>query len=70
MEAVAAQTVLGAATMATQQGKHPAVLRNAVESPGGTTIAGTAALETGGFRGAVITAVTAATDRAKELGKL
>lgn len=67
---LAAQTVLGGATMAIETGSHPAVLRNSVESPGGTTIAGTAALEAGGFRASVIGAVTAATERAKELGKL
>lgn len=67
---LAAQTVLGGAKMVMQTGKHPAVLKNAVESPGGTTIAGTAALEAGGFRTSVIGAVTAATERARELGKL
>lgn len=67
---LAAQTVFGASKMAVQTEKHPAILRNAVESPGGTTIAGTAALERGGYRAAVIDAVTAATDRSKELGKL
>lgn len=67
---LAAQTVLGSAQMVTEGDKHPAVLKNNVESPGGTTIAGTAALEAGGFRAAVIGAVTAATVRAAELGKL
>jgi len=67
---LAAQTVFGAAKMASESEKHPAVLRNSVESPGGTTIAGTAALEKGGFRASVIDAVTAAADRARELGKL
>lgn len=67
---LAAQTVLGGAKMVIETQQHPAVLRNAVESPGGTTIAGTAALEEGGFRASVISAVTAATERARELGKL
>jgi len=67
---LAAQTVLGAGQMAIQTGKHPAVLRNACESPGGTTINGSYALEGAGFRAAVIGAVTAAADRARELGKL
>lgn len=68
---LAVQTVLGGAKMAIENPhKHPAALRNMVESPGGTTIAGTAALESGGFRASVIGAVTAATDRARELGKL
>jgi hypothetical protein len=42
--------------------RHPAQLKNAVESPGGTTIAGTATLESLGFRHSVISAVTAAKD--------
>jgi len=67
---LAAQTVLGAAKMTATSDKHPAVLKNAVESPGGTTIAGTAALEDGGYRSCIISAVTAATQRATELGKL
>ena len=48
---------------------HPAVLKDLVTSPGGTTIAGLHALESGGFRGAVMDAVTAAAARSKELGK-
>lgn len=67
---LAAQTVLGAAKMVLETEKHPAVLKNAVESPGGTTIAGTSSLESSGFRSAVIGAVTATTQRATELGKL
>lgn len=67
---LAAQTVLGAAKMVIDTDKHPAVLKNQVESPGGTTIAGTAALEEARFRSCVIGAVTAATRRATELGKL
>ncbi|PXF43569.1 Pyrroline-5-carboxylate reductase [Gracilariopsis chorda] len=67
---LAAQTVLGAAKMALEfPERHPAELRNRVESPGGTTIAGTVALESGGFRAAVINAVSQATDRSEELGK-
>jgi len=67
---LAAQTVLGSAKMVLEGDKHPAQLKNAVESPGGTTIAGTAALESAGFRAGVISAVTAAKERATELGKL
>lgn len=67
---LAAQTVLGGAKMVLETETHPAILKNRVESPGGTTIAGTAALESGGFRASVIGAVTAAAERAKELGKL
>ncbi|CAK9068702.1 unnamed protein product [Durusdinium trenchii] len=67
---LAAQTVFGAAKMTLQGDKHPAQLRNAVESPGGTTIAGTSTLESTGFRHSIISAVTAAKERATELGKL
>ncbi|CAD7951628.1 unnamed protein product [Amoebophrya sp. A25] len=65
---LAAQTVFGAAKLVLEKGEHPAVLKNAVESPGGTTIAGTGSLEASGFRGSVIAAVSAATERSRELG--
>ena len=64
----AAQTVLGAAAMVQETGKHPGELKDMVTSPGGTTIAGIAALEDGAFRGTVINAVEAAWKRAVELG--
>jgi pyrroline-5-carboxylate reductase len=63
----AAQTVLGSAAMVQETGKHPGELKDMVTSPGGTTIAGIAALEDGAFRGSVIKAVEAAWKRAGEL---
>lgn len=64
----AAQTLLGAAQMLLEYG-HPADLKDAVCSPGGTTIAGIHALEDAGFRGATMSAVTAAYKRTLELKK-
>ena len=62
-----AQTLLGAARMVLETGKHPGALKDMVTSPAGTTIAGVAALERGGFRAALMEAVKAATERAEEL---
>src|SRR5205807_5825812 len=60
--ALAAQTVLGSARMVLETGTHPAVLKDAVTSPGGTTIAGMQVLERAAVRGAFIDAVDAATE--------
>jgi pyrroline-5-carboxylate reductase len=65
---LAVQTVAGAAEMVTATRMHPALLREMVTSPGGTTIAGLAELERAGLRSAVMEAVRAATGRARELG--
>ena len=65
----AAQTVYGSAGMVLENGQHPALLKDMVCSPAGTTIEGVAALEKNNFRNAVIEAVTAACDRSIALGK-
>ena len=61
----AAQTLLGAAQMLLQSGAHPGALKDAVCSPGGTTIEGVLALEDAGFRAAVSDAVIRAYEKAK-----
>lgn len=66
---LAVQTVAGAAGMVSETMMHPALLREMVTSPGGTTIAGLTELERGGLRAAVVDAVHAATLRARELGR-
>ena len=63
----AARTLKGAATMLVSSDKHPGELKDAVCSPGGTTIEGVHVLENGAFRGTVMEAVIAAYNRAKEL---
>ena len=65
----AAKTVMGAAAMVLETGKHPGELKDMVSSPAGTTIAGIAALENSAFRGAVMNAVDAAYRRSVELSR-
>jgi pyrroline-5-carboxylate reductase len=62
------QTVLGAAKLVRQTKVHPAVLRDAVVTPGGTTIAAIHELERHGLRSMLISAVETATARSKEIG--
>jgi pyrroline-5-carboxylate reductase len=68
-EALVRQTLLGAAHLLAEGAEGPAALRAAVTSPGGTTAAGLAALEDRGVRAAFLHAVTAATERSKQLGQ-
>ena len=65
----AAQMVLGSARMVLESGQHPGALKDAVCSPGGSTIQGVRVLEERAFRGAVTDAVLAAYEKTKELGK-
>jgi len=67
--ALAVQTVLGAARLVQKSAEHPAVLRDRVCSPGGTTIAGMQAIEERGLRATLIEAVARATQRSRELGQ-
>ncbi len=62
------ETLIGAGAMLKQTGKHPALLREMVASPGGTTIAALEAFEEGGLRAATFKAIEAAIKRAQELG--
>lgn len=68
-QAWAAQMVAGAAGMVLQTGKHPGQLKDAVCSPGGTTIAGVAKLEQGAFRSLAAQAVVAAYEKNSQIGK-
>ena len=64
---LAIHTVLGAGALAAHGDDHPAVLKDRVASPGGTTIEALAVLEAAGFRSALIEAVTASCERSREL---
>ncbi len=67
---LAAQTVFGAAKLVIETGKHPAILRDEVTTPGGTAIAAVADLESHGLRTMLINAVATATARSRELSRL
>jgi pyrroline-5-carboxylate reductase len=69
-ERMVLQTVEGSVALLRESGSHPAVLRNLVTSPAGTTAAGTLELERSGLRATLIEAVNAAYVRSKELGDL
>lgn len=66
---LATQTVFGAAKLVRETGKHPAILRDEVTTPGGTAIAAVAELESHGLRTMLINAVGTATERSRELSK-
>ncbi len=66
---LAAQTLIGAAKMVLKTGEHPGALKDAVTSPGGTTITGIQTLEEHGLRAALMKAVENATLKSIELGK-
>lgn len=63
-----AQTVAGSAEMVLQTGRHPGALKDAVCSPGGSTIEGIAVLESHAFRAAAMDAIVAAFEKTKKLG--
>lgn len=66
---LAAQTVLGASKMVLSTGKHPCVLKDAVCSPGGTTIEAVKKLEDCSFKGAIMNAIEACAEKSKKLSK-
>lgn len=66
---LATQTVLGTATMIAETKRHPGELKDAVASPGGTTIEAISVLEQNGIRGALIEAVAASAERSREMGE-
>lgn len=67
-QTLAAQTLLGAAKMVLETGQHPGVLKDAVCSPGGTTVEAIHVLEKSGVRGALMSAVRAASEKSRTLG--
>lgn len=68
-EVLVVQTILGSAQLMHESDEHAAALRAAVTSPGGTTAAGLHQLELAGVRAAFLSAVQAATERSRELGR-
>ena len=60
---------LGSALMVLSSGTHPAALKDAVCSPGGTTIEAVTALERCGFRNAIMEAMKACADKSREMSK-
>jgi pyrroline-5-carboxylate reductase len=66
---LAAQTVFGSAKMVLETNQHPAVLKDMVTSPGGTTVEGLHELEKGKLRGVLISAVRAAAEKSRKLGQ-
>ena len=66
---IIAQAVLGSAKMMLETKKHPGILKDEVTSPGGTTIAALKVLEDGKFRGTVMEAVKACTEKSKEMAQ-
>jgi pyrroline-5-carboxylate reductase len=67
---LAAQTVFGAAKLVLESGKHPAILKDEVTTPGGTAISAIHVLESKGLRSLLIDGIEAATKRSQELSKL
>jgi pyrroline-5-carboxylate reductase len=68
-EILAVQTIVGSGRLLADSDEHAAALRAAVTSPGGTTAAGLLELERAGVRSALLDAVVAATERAREIGR-
>jgi pyrroline-5-carboxylate reductase len=68
-ETLTLQTVLGSVKLMQESKKHPAVLRAMVTSPGGTTIAAQHVMERAGFKGIIMDAIEAATNRSIALGR-
>lgn len=66
---MAAQSVLGSALMVLSSGTHPAALKDAVCSPGGTTIEAVEELERGGFRAAIMNAMKACADKSRSMSE-